>query len=440
MKLKKKIYQLFNSQSIRTATIGSLGIKLFSALFALLTSILLARLMSIESYGYYILAFTIVTVLSVPVSLGLPNLIVRYVSKYKVSGQTQEIKGLIIRSNQIVLISFIVILLGSLFSYTIWWYTYNIEFIKTVWVGFIVLFFMGLGAIRSATLRGLKLIILGQLPDTLLRNFLLCLGILIYYFIGYKLSPYIAMIIHAISAAIAYFVGHLFLYRKLLINIKNLTPKFHNKLWFKEAIPFSINGGVQIVRSKLVTFVLAAFGTLEGVAIYDVALRGASLVSFTLDALNTATAPYISSAFESNKLITLQNIVTKTSRIISLSAIPIVLVFIFGGTKLLEVLFGKEYGVAYFPLIIMCVGQFLSSLTGSVGLVLSMTGNQSYFTKSNIYVTILNILISIPFVILWDVIGASFLFSFLLITQNLILFIYIRNKLKINTTVFSYKL
>ena len=240
MKLKNKINQISNSQSIKMATIGSLVIKFFSAIFALLSGILLARLMNLENYGYYILAFTIVTVLSVPVSLGLPNLIVRYVSKYNVNNQIQEIKGLLIRSNQIVLLSFIVILFGAVASYFFWWNTYNIEFIKTVWVGFIVLIFMGLGTIRSATLRGLKLVILGQLPDTLLRNFLLCLGILIYYLTGYQLSPFIAMIIHAISAAIAYLIGYLFLYKKLLKNIKNVTPKFYNKLWLNEAIPFSI--------------------------------------------------------------------------------------------------------------------------------------------------------------------------------------------------------
>ena len=84
-------------------------------------------------------------------------------------------------------------------------------------------------------------------------------------------------------------------------------------------------------------------------------------------------------------------------------------------------------------------GQLLSSLTGPVGLILSMTGHQYYFTKSNIYVTISNVLISIPFIIYWNVIGASFLYSFLLVIQNLILFIYIKNKLEINTTVINYE-
>ena len=157
----------------------------------------------------------------------------------------------------------------------------------------------------------------------------------------------------------------------------------------KEAIPFSLNSGVSVIRSKLVTYVLAAFGSVTAVAIYDVALRGAALVAFTLDALNTAIAPYITAAFE-KKDFNLQKIITKTSRVIFAFSVPIALTFILGGDQLIALLFGKEYKLAYVPLVILCVGQLINSLAGSVGLVLVMTGNQAYYTNTNIFLTILN--------------------------------------------------
>ena len=168
----------------------------------------------------------------------------------------------------------------------------------------------------AAALRGLHFVLLGQLPDTLLRNLLLCIGVFIFYVLKAPLTPYMGMLIHVFAAAISYIVGFVFLKRKLLNKLREVKPIYHNKMWLKEAIPFSLNSGVQVIRSKLVTYVLAAFGSVTAVAIYDVALRGAALVAFTLDALNTAIAPHISAAFEKKDFNNLQKIITKTSRII----------------------------------------------------------------------------------------------------------------------------
>lgn len=396
----------------------------------------MARAMSMENYGYYVLAFSTLTVLSVPVSLGLPNLIVRYISKYEVEKKYGEMKGLLVRAHQIVFIVFIIIVAIALLTYNVWWSRYNIELIRSMWVGFIFLLFLALGSIRAAALRGLKFVILGQLPDTFLRNLLFCIGIAVYFFGKITLTPEVAMIIQVISAIISYIVGYIFLYKKLLSKLKGVSANYHNRLWLKEAIPFSINGGIQIVKSKLITYVLAGFGSVEAVAIYDIALRGASLVSFGLDALNTAIAPYISSAFEQNNKKQLQRIVTKSSRIIFLGAVPITLIFILGGKSLLGFIFSKNYAIAYVPLVIICLGQLVSSICGSVGLVLSMTGNQGYFTRNNVYITLLNVLICIPFVIWWGVIGASIVYGLLLVIQNLVLYVYVKEKLNINTTVF----
>lgn len=432
-----KIKDLLNSQLLRVSAFGSLAIKFLSAFFAFLSGIILARLLGLEGFGIYTLAFTTVTLLSVPVSLGLPMLITRYISKYEVAGDYSSIKGLLIRTNQMVYISTAVMILLALVAYFIWWKNLNPVLVKTVWYSFILLPLLGLGSLRTGALRGMRFIILGQLPDTLLRNFLLCLGIGIYYLNGFKMTPPLAMQIHIVAALIAYISGYFFLRKKLHHRINDLKPTFKNKEWFKQALPFSINSGIQVVKSKLVVYVLAIFGSIEAVALFDVALRGAALVAFTLDALNTAIAPYISNAFEKKNMGALQRIVTKTSRLIFIFALPVVLIFIFGGKPLLGFLFGKEYLLSYVPLVILCIGQLVNAATGSVGLVLNMTGNQSYFTKITVYMTIVNILFSIPLVIYFDVLGAAFIYSGLIVIQNILLVIYVKSKLRINTTIFS---
>ena len=191
-----------------------------------------------------------------------------------------------------------------------------------------------------------------------------------------------------------------------------------------------------MVKTKLLLYVLAVFGTIEAVAIFEVALRGANLVSFTLDALNRAIAPYISSTFEKGNMETLQRIIKKTGRIIFISSLPVAVLFIVGGSNLIEWIFGENYGTSYIPLVILCIGQLVSALVGPVGLLLNMTGRQAVFSKSNVVALLTNIILGIVLVIYYDVIGAAIIYALVVIIQNFYLLFYAKRHLKINTSVF----
>ncbi len=428
-------FNFFSKKSFRYATIGSVSIRFGSAFFAFLNGILLARLLSVEGLGKYVLVFSTITVLSIPATMGIPQLLTRYVSKYEVHNKESLLKGLLIKTNRFVFFSTLLIYALASISYFFWWKNYGTEMVYTIIYGLILLPILGFGALRSASLRGLKLIILAELPETLFRNLLFTVFLSVNFLLGYNLTPKWAMLFQVIAAGIGFLIGYLFLRRHLLLKLRNVRPLFEQKHWIKETIPFSINSGVQVTRSKLLTYVLAIFGSVEAVAIFEVATRGATLVSFTLNALNTAISPFISTAFEKGDKIYLQKIIRKTGRIIFAFSLPVALLFIFGGTTLLTFIFGAQYENAYIPLVILCIGQLVSSMVGSVGLLLSMTGNQRVFSNSNLLMLILNVILSIPLIIYLDVIGASIVYSLLLIVQNLVLLSYVRKKLKINTAI-----
>lgn len=431
-----KIFNFLNSKQIRDGAIGSLGIKFLSALFVFLSSIMLARTLGLEQFGIYTLVFATVLMLTIPVSFGLPNLIIRYISKYEVEANNSAIKGLLIRADQYVFLCTLLIWAIAILSYFIWWKNYNSSFVEALWYGLLLIPIIVLGTFKGAALRGLRYIILGQISDTLLRNALLFLGVAVYYILDLDLTPAKVIIIHLIAATIAFLLGSVFLRNKLRSKLTSTTPVFFNKIWFREALPFAVNSGVQVSKSKIISYILAAFSGVKAVAIFDIALRASALVSFTLDAVNSAIAPYISNAFENKNSVSLQRILRKSSLIIFLSAIPIVLVFILGGRPLLVFLFGVAYEASFVPLVILCVGQLVNTAAGSVGIVMYMTGNQRYFTKVVTVITILYAIFSIPFVIFFDEIGAAIILSLLLIIQNVVLVIYVKNKLKINTTIF----
>jgi len=432
-----KIRKFVNSQHIKTAAVGALGVKILSAFFALLNGILLTHLLSVKDFGIYILAFTTINIITIPVSLGLPTLITRYISKYIVLNNKPAIKGLLIRSNQLALLTYLITLIIAFTSYLLWWKSYSVNVVETFWYALILLPILVFGSLRGAALRGLKYIILGQLPETLLRNFFFCGLLVTVYFSDIKIAPQNAMIYHSIAALVAFIIGYVFLKKKLLNRLKNVQPIFKNKFWLKEAIPYSITSGSKAIKSKLLIYVLAIFGAIEAVAIFEIAMRGAKLVSYTSGAINSAISPYLSSLFEDNQKITLQRVITKSSLIVFVFSFPVAIIFFLFGKPILNVFFGANYIVSYIPLVIICIGQLIHAMTGPTGEVLNMTGNQKYFSKNQFQMLIIGAMISVPLIYYYDVIGAAIVFSSILILQNMLMVNFIKRKLKINTTIFN---
>ncbi len=428
--------ELFSKKGIRHATVGSVMIKFGSAFFTFLNSILLARLLSLEGFGYYVIAFSTVMLLSVPTTLGIPYLITRYVSKYEVHGNYRAIKGLLIKTNTLVLITTLTIFVIAAISYFFWWGSYESELVETMLYALMLVPVLGFGALRNAALRGMKLIILAELPDALIRNAIFTVLIVGCMLLDNTLTPQNAMLMHVIAGAVAFVLGFIFLRRKLWSQIQGLVPEFHSREWIKQTIPFSINSGVFVVKSKSLVYLLAIFGSVEAVALFEVAMRAASLVSFVMDALNLAISPFISSAFEKGRIGEIQRVVTRTSRIIFLFALPVALAFFIGGKPLLALVFGEVYKNSYVPLVILCGAQLLSAVVGSVGLVLSMTGKQGLLSKSNLIAMAAILVFSIPLIRYFDVTGAALIFGCILIIQNLFLLYYVRKHIQVNTTIF----
>lgn len=432
MKLKK----IVNSQELRVATLGSIIIKFSSAFFALLNAILLAKLLSVQDFGIYILALTTVTIATIPVSLGLPELLTRYISKYHLENNFSMLKGLLIKANQMVLISSTIAVFIAFLLYLIWWKNYSENTVQTFWFACILLPLLAFGELRAASLRGMKFVILGQIPDTFLRNLMLFFPLTVCYFFSIEISPQRAMLFHIFAALFSFLVGAWFLYKKLLKNLLHFTPKYDTNYWFRQAIPFTLITSVQVIKIRSMIYFLAAFWGVEVVAIYDVANRGASLVAFTVDALNKAVSPYISIFYENNNQKILQRIVKKTARLLFAFSLPVVLVFILGGKPLLYWLFGEEYGSSYFPLLILLVGYVYHAMAGPIIPLFNMTNNQKFLSKNQLYMMVFSLVLSIPFIYFWGAIGAAAVFTILSIIQNSILLFYIKSKLGIDSTIF----
>lgn len=434
----RKLFDIIQRADIRSASIGSLLLKFATAALGVLNAVLLARMMSLEGLGYYVLVYSTMILLLVPVNMGIPNLITRYMSKYMVHDQWKEIKGLMIKTNVFVLVMVLVLLFLAFVSYFLWWRRYDAELVDSFVIGFGLIPVIGFGSLWASALRGMKLVVLANISDQFLRTFLFSILILACLVTKVEMSPLVAITIQLIASALSAMVALLLVVRKLLPKLKGLRPIYYTKEWIKQTIPFSINGGVQTIRSRMVNYILIGFGSVESVALYEVATKGSILVSFTLDAMANAISPFVSSYYEKGNMEVLQRILRKAGRVVFLFSAPVAALFILGGEGLIALIFGPEYTGAYIPLAIMCVGQLISALVGLVGLLLNMTGGQAVFSRNNVIMMVLQLVLSIPMVIWFDVVGAAIVNALLVILQNLTLLHYVKKHLKLNTAIINF--
>lgn len=120
-------------------------------------------------------------------------------------------------------------------------------------------------------------------------------------------------------------------------------------------------------------FMAGAWLGSEDVAAYSIAQRVGALVSFGLIVVTSVAGPKYATFYEEGKILEMRKLSNWSGRLLFLVSFPyFFLVFLFPG-EILK-LFGNDYSLATLPLRILLVGQFINVLTGSVGYMLSMSG------------------------------------------------------------------
>ena len=170
--------------------------------------------------------------------------------------------------------------------------------------------------------------------------------------------------------------------------------------------------------------------------IYSAAARLSSLVAVSLGFVNMAISPYIVEYFINERRVELQNFISMSVRIVALFAVPIFLLLMIFGKPALG-LFGEEFKNGYLSMVILIVGQLVNALSGSVGYIMVMTGKQKQASIVFAISAALNIIMNLILIPFFGIAGAAVATAVSLILWNVLLAVHIRNRLNLNSTIFS---
>ena len=256
----------------------------------------------------------------------------------------------------------------------------------------------------------------------------LILAVGLYYFISKdELITIQAHFYALVCLAVGSFIAVLFYLKPIRIKSDYNSWKF-----LRESFPMMLSSAILVVLGWIDTFILGIFESDDVVGIYSVSLKIATLTSFGLQAINSILAPKISAAYKQEDMITFKKLIRFSTRLNFLITLLLISVIIIFHRYILE-FFGEEFLAGSIILLILCIGQVVNSLSGSVGVILQMTGHQTKFRNFVLIALITNIILNLIFTPIYGAIGIAVSTVISMALWNLLGTIYLKKKLNIIT-------
>jgi O-antigen/teichoic acid export membrane protein len=421
---------------------GTAGIRVGHAAIGFVTAIVLAKMLGPSGYGTYAFVMAVVAFIAMPTELGIPGLAVREIAVTNAHKDWSQMRGFIVRAHQTNAVLCVVILAMATVALLIWGDRLDVEKRTCMWLGLLIVPLLSLGSLRGAMLRGLRKVVLGQLPEQIIRPLTLLTLILLLPLFGTKLAtPVGIMSVQIISVATAFLCGVAFFLRNRPSELAGAEPHFRSGSLLTASIPFGLSAAMQLINGRTDILVLGIFREDADVGIYRVAVQIAAVMVFAIRAVNANQAPHIAHLYVKGDMQKLQKMITTSSQGMALYALLILLAILFFGESIIRTFFGAQFVTAYVPLVILAVGQLVNVSMGSVASLLNMTGHERDTTRIVVIGAIVNVVLNFSLTPLWGMTGAAVATASGLVTWNLIMRRQVRKRIGIEPSpLFRYLL
>ena len=169
---------------------------------------------------------------------------------------------------------------------------------------------------------------------------------------------------------------------------------------------------------------------------YSAANRIALLAAFGLMAVNAVLPPLIARYHVRGEKRDLQRLVTLAARVTFLFSVIATAVLVLLREPVLAA-FGSEFSAASTALVILCGGQLVNALTGSVGFVLSMTGNHRVVLTTLIWTTAGHAVLCVVLIPTHGIEGAAWATASAIGISNIVLALRCRYSVSIDPSIFG---
>ncbi len=406
------------------SVMASLCVKVSFVAIQMLSTIVLARILSPQGFGQFSTVLAVAAVLGIFSSLGMPTLLVREVSRASRNNSGYSVRALWRWCrNMSVLISACV---GSAALVVCFFFLDHQEWKAWTYILILLIPMSSILAMQNGYIRGLGHTIIGQLPQLIVlpTSFLVLVGISDRYVYRLDLDASVALILYLISIILSVLIS------KVIVSYVNrdvseLEPRrLDSRPLLISAVLLASLSGIQVLNHQSDLLILAWSETPLSVGLYKSASTAVMTVIFSHSAIFAIYSPRFAKMASSESLVELQKLVSQASRQVVVTTIPLgLLVFLFA-KPLVSFLFGREYTGSASAIQILVVGQILFSVFAVGPVVFSMCHKEKYLLKVVAMVAVMNVALNLVLVGFFGMNGVAFGTSLSLVVYGLLMAVY----------------
>ncbi|WP_114752587.1 flippase [Pleomorphovibrio marinus] len=419
--------------------IGNIFLKFSNIGFRFMTTIVLAQVLGVIDFGTYSFFQSLIVLITLPAVLGFEHLLVREIAQNKSKNRYDLLKGILIRSNQIVFLSSVIVsILFLVFIYILNPIEKHPSYNEVVFIIVPIIVLLSLTKVRQAALQGLNEIVKGNLSERFIRPFIFLLLITIVWVSTGDLTLKSSFIFYLISTLIAFLFGLYLLLNNIPRIVKETTPTFKTRDWMREALPLVLVSGMRIVHDQIDIVIVGSLLGAEATSFYNISYKGAELTMFMLIPITAAYAPKMASLYIKNEMIKLQKTVKSNSYYIFICTLPIALALIVFNENFLSI-FGEDFIEAKNILIILVIAQLINACCGPSSQLLIYCNKTSMAANSLTVSVIINISLNFILIPFMGLNGAAVSTFISILIWNILTVYYCIKYIKINPTIIHFK-
>lgn len=417
--------------------VASLIIKMAGLALGLGVSAILARELGAKEFGNYTFVLALVSTLTIPAVLGLPQVVLRETAKYSHSQRWPLVKGVWRWATSVAVLSSLAIVVFVLVGERIFRAKFEQGMSGAVLWGMAFAPFLVLGMLRGSALRGLHKVVQGQLPESIVRPAALILLLGAYGFVSsVQLTAAHAMFLTFLSAVVSFCFGAALLVSACPDEIKDAKIEYRVREWMVLIGPFALTSGFYTIVQYADLLIIGFFRANEDVGIYRIAAQFALLLNFGQQAVTSAISPQIVRLHEKGSAKELERLMVSGARYSVVFALALALGYVLFGMPLIRVFFGPDYEGAYWPLLILVFGQLINSGMGAVGVLLNMCGYERETTRGVMFSALVNLVLNFALVPYLGIYGAAIATAASMVSWNMLLSSACKSKLGLRISAF----
>jgi O-antigen/teichoic acid export membrane protein len=414
------------SGAASNATISGIG-NITSYIIKTGSTFLMQHGLGAASFGLYSLSFSVISFIASLFTFGLDDAMVRYIAIYRSKRQGGLVRNLIIFCTALAGITGLLGGLGILYFAPLLAtrLTHHAETAPLLQLMAPIIPLTSMQMIWLAGLQGFKDFkkrVLTQriaIPTVVL---LLLLATCIFF----PKSLLAVTIVTSISTLLSTLSSFYFLFGRVA-RMEIEKSNYDVREWLGFSAPNFLTNIVDIVLDAIDTLLLGYFGIPKiGIGQYSAAIKISGFIAMPLTSLNAMFSPTIAelhSRGEKQKLEAMFQVVTQWAITFSLPLFCISALF---STALLELLSGKDFIAAWPLLIAFGLGGMANAGTGSVGLMLLMTGHQKLSFINSLAAVVINIALGILLTPRYGAIGTAISTGLASVTVNVMRLLQVR--------------